>query len=97
MPLFVVLRDGAVLDEQLTERIRAAVRAALSPKYLPSKVFAIPEVPRTTLSGKKLEVPIKRLLLGEPVDRIVNRDALANPGSLDWFVAFAARRTDTET
>lgn len=96
MPLFVVLRDGAVLDEQLTERIRAAVRAALSPKYLSSKVFAIPEVPRT-LSGKKLEVPIKRLLLGEPVDRIVNRDALANPGSLDWFVAFAARRTDTET
>ena len=49
------------------------------------------EVPRT-LSGKKLEVPIKRLLLGEPIDRVVNRDAVANPASLDWFMRFAASR-----
>jgi len=91
MPLFVVLKEGAVLDEQLRNKIRAAVRDALSPKYLPSEVFAVAEVPRT-LSGKKLEVPIKRLLLGESIDRIVNRDALANPCSLEWFQQFAQQR-----
>jgi len=94
MPLFVVLRDGAMLDDALKSKIGSAIRAALSPKYLPSEVFAIPEVPRT-LSGKKLEVPIKRLLLGEPIERIVNRDALANPRSLEWFLQFALRRAQT--
>ena len=72
-------------------RIVAAIRVALTPKHVPNEIFAVPEVPRT-LSGKKLEVPIKRLLLGEPVERVANRDAVANPASLDWFVRFAANR-----
>jgi acetoacetyl-CoA synthetase len=91
MPLFVVLAEGATLDDALRTRINTAIRDALTPKHVPNEIFAVPAVPRT-LSGKKLEVPIKRLLLGEPIERIVNRDALANPESLDWYLRFAAAR-----
>ncbi len=89
MPLFVVLRPDATLDDALKSRITAAIRRAASPRHVPTEIIAVPVVPRT-LSGKKLEVPIKRMLLGEPLDRVVNRDAVAHPSSLDWFVAFAA-------
>ncbi len=88
MPLFVVMRGDARLDDALEARITSAVRTALTPKHVPSAIFAIPEVPRT-LSGKKLEVPIKRLLLGEPVQKVCNVDAVANPAALEWFVAFS--------
>ena len=91
MPLFIVLKPGAMLDDGLKERIRARVRNDLSGRHVPNDVFAVPEVPRT-LNGKKLEVPIKRLLLGEPIEKVVNRDSMSNPGSLAWFVAFAAER-----
>jgi acetoacetyl-CoA synthetase len=88
MPLFVVLRPGLALDEALVERIRAAIRKALSPRFLPDDIVAAPEVPRT-LSGKKQELPIKKLLLGHDLDKVVNRDAMANPGCLDWYQAYA--------
>jgi acetoacetyl-CoA synthetase len=88
MPLFVVLRPGLALDDALTERIRAAIRVALSPRFLPDDIVAAPEVPRT-LSGKKQELPIKKLLLGHDLDKVVNRDAMANPGCLDWYQAYA--------
>jgi len=88
MPLFVVLRPGVALDDALTERIRAAIRVALSPRFLPDDIVAAPEVPRT-LSGKKQELPIKKLLLGHELDKVVNRDAMANPACLDWYVAYA--------
>ena len=88
MPLFVVLRPGQVLDGGLTERIRAAIRQALSPRFLPDDIVAAPEVPRT-LSGKKQELPIKKLLLGHDLTKVVNRDAMANPGCLDWYQAYA--------
>ncbi len=91
MPLFVVLRGGVALDDALRGRISAAIRTALSPRFVPDDIFAVAEVPRT-LSGKKQELPVKKLLLGQPVDKVVNKDAMANPGSLDWYVAFAARR-----
>ncbi len=91
MPLFVVLRPGSVLDDALRGRINAAIRTALSPRFVPDDIFAIAEVPRT-LSGKKQELPIKKLLLGQPLDKVVNRDAMANPGCLDWYVGFAAQR-----
>jgi len=58
---------------------------------VPDEVFAIPEVPRT-LSGKKMEVPVRKILLGHPIERSANPDAMANPASLDWFVAFARER-----
>ena len=91
MPLFVVLRAGSTLDGALKEHIRQRIRKDLPGHYVPDDVFVIPEVPRT-LNGKKLEVPIKRLLLGEPLDKVVNRDSMQNPGSLAWFVEFAAKR-----
>jgi acetoacetyl-CoA synthetase len=91
MPLFVVLRQGCTLDDALRARIHAAIRTALSPRFMPDAIFAVAEVPRT-LSGKKQELPIKKLLLGQPLDKVVNRDAMANPGCLDWYVAFAAQR-----
>jgi len=94
MPLFVVLREGVVLDDALSARITAAIRKALTPKHVPNAILAVPEVPRT-LTGKKLEVPIKRLMLGEPLDRVVNLDAVANRNSLDWFVKFAQSRRQT--
>ena len=95
MPLFVVLREGCTLDDALRARIQGAIRTALSPRFVPDDIFAVAEVPRT-LSGKKQELPIKKLLLGQPIDKVVNRDAMANPGCLDWYVDFAARRARTE-
>ncbi|WP_287965681.1 acetoacetate--CoA ligase [Diaphorobacter sp.] len=91
MPLFVVLRSGAMLDDALRERINAAIRSSLSPRFVPDEIIQVTEVPRT-LSGKKQELPIKKLLLGQPIDKVVNRDAMANPDCLSWYVEFAARR-----
>ena len=91
MPLFVVLRPGSTLDDAVRARINGAVRTALSPRFVPDDIFAVAEVPRT-LSGKKQELPIKKLLLGQPIEKVVNKDAMANPGCLDWYVAFAAER-----
>ena len=91
MPLFVVLRPGVALDDTLKERLNGAIRAALSARHVPSDILAIPEVPRT-LSGKKMELPIKKLLLGHPLEKVAHADAMANPSSLAWFVDFAARR-----
>jgi len=90
MPLFVVLQPGRTLDATLITRINTQVRAQLSPRHVPNETFAVPEIPRT-LTGKKLELPIKKLLLGEAADKVLNRDAMANPGSLDWFLEFARR------
>jgi acetoacetyl-CoA synthetase len=91
MPLFVVLRDGLVLDDVLTERIRQAIRTALSPRFLPDAIHQVAEIPRT-LSGKKQELPVKKLLLGQPIEKVINREAMANPASLDWYVALARQR-----
>ncbi len=91
MPLFVVLRPGAVLDAALIERISGNIRSALSARHVPNDVFAAPEIPRT-LSGKKMELPIKKLLLGMKFDEVANPDAMSNPGSLKYFVEFARRR-----
>jgi acetoacetyl-CoA synthetase len=91
MPLFVVLRPGIELDAALKSRIEQAIRAAVSARFVPNDVFQIAEVPRT-LSGKKLEVPVKKILLGSEAAKVANPGTLANPGSLAWFVAFVARR-----
>ncbi|MDE2419538.1 MAG: acetoacetate--CoA ligase, partial [Burkholderiales bacterium] len=91
MPLFVVLREGVVLDAALREKIHNAIRTALSPRFVPNDTFQVAEIPRT-LSGKKQELPIKKLLLGQPLEKVVNQDAMANPGCLQWYVAFAQGR-----
>ena len=90
MHLFVVLRDGARLDDDLVARLRRRLREECSPRHVPDDVVAVAEVPRT-LSGKVLEVPIKRILMGEDPDRAVSRGSLANPAALDPFVALARR------
>jgi acetoacetyl-CoA synthetase len=89
MPLFVVLREGAALDEDLVAAIRRRVREDCSPRHVPSEVRGIAEVPRT-LSGKVLEVPVKRILMGEAPEKAASRDSLANPAALDVFVAMAS-------
>ncbi|HEY6877897.1 MAG TPA: hypothetical protein VI299_07745, partial [Polyangiales bacterium] len=89
MALFVVPRAGVTLDQALTARIREAIRTKLSPRFLPDAIVQAPEVPRT-LSGKKQEVPIKKLFLGLPLDKVVNRAAMANPQCLDWYQRQAA-------
>ena len=86
--LFVVLRPGLELDEDLERRIRDSVRRELSPRHVPDEIRAIAEVPRT-LSGKKLEVPVKRVLTGTPLERAVSEGALANPGAIREVVALA--------
>jgi acetoacetyl-CoA synthetase len=88
MPLFVVLREGATLDADLTKRIAKRVREDCSPRHVPNEVHAIAEVPRT-LSGKVLEVPVKRILMGGDPEQAASKDSLANPSSLDYFVALS--------
>ncbi len=95
MPLFVVLREGSELTDELSKEIGRRIREQCSPRHVPNEVFAITEVPRT-LSGKALEVPVKRILMGTPIDKAASRDSLANPASLDYFVELA-RRLQSET
>jgi acetoacetyl-CoA synthetase len=90
MPLFVVLRDGTELDDDLTKELARRIREECSPRHVPNDVFAIDEVPRT-LSGKVLEVPVKRILTGTPADKAASRDSLQNPAALDWFVELAGK------
>jgi acetoacetyl-CoA synthetase len=90
MPLFVVLREGVELDSELPKEIARRVRERCSPRHVPDEVFQIAEVPRT-LSGKVLEVPVKRILMGTPAEKAASRDSLANPAALDYFVEMAAR------
>jgi acetoacetyl-CoA synthetase len=90
MPLFVVLADGETLSEDLTAEIKRRIRELCSPRHVPDEVYEIAEVPRT-LSGKVLEVPVKRILTGTPAEQAASRDSLANPRSLDYFVELAGR------
>ncbi len=91
MPLFVVLREGTELDDELVARIRARVREDCSPRHVPDEVVAVKEVPRT-LSGKVLELPVKKILMGTPPEQAASRDSLANPAALDFFVSWAESR-----
>jgi acetoacetyl-CoA synthetase len=85
MPLFVVLREDAELGEELEDEIRRRIREHCSPRHVPDRIVQVPEVPRT-LSGKKLEVPVKKILMGSPPESAASRDSLANPDALDHFV-----------
>jgi acetoacetyl-CoA synthetase len=88
MPLFVVLAEGAELNDDLLARIKRGIRERCSPRHVPTEIYAVAEVPRT-LSGKVLEIPVKRILMGEPVERAASRDSLANPEALDYFAELA--------
>jgi acetoacetyl-CoA synthetase len=88
MLMFVVLRDGVELDEELEREIRRRIREDCSPRHVPNEIVQIEAVPRT-LSGKVLEVPVKKILMGAPPGEAASVDSLANPRSLDYFVALA--------
>ncbi len=90
--LFVVLKEGAELDDELRARIRSALRSELSPRHAPDTIVAVPAVPRTR-TGKKLETPVKRILRGARAEDVASRDALLDPSAIDAFVAYAARDT----
>jgi acetoacetyl-CoA synthetase len=90
MPLFVVLREGTELDDELRDEIKRRIREQCSPRHVPNEIFQIEEVPRT-LSGKVLEVPVKRILTGTEPEQAASRDSLANPASLDYFVSLGER------
>lgn len=92
MPLFVQLRPGVALDAGLQARIDDAIRASVSARFIPDEILAVADIPRT-LTGKKMELPVRNLLLGRPADKVASRDAMTNPASLDWFVAFAQARS----
>ncbi len=88
MPLFIVLKAGVELDEKLKQKINAHIRTALSPRHIPDTIVAVEQVPRT-LNGKKLEVPVKKILMGVPVEQAANPDSVSNPEALRYFAAFA--------
>ncbi len=90
MPLFVVLESGVALDGALKASINGQIRRALSPRHVPDEIHAIKEVPRT-LNGKKLEVPVKKILSGMALEQAVNVDSMANPQAMDYFVKLAAK------
>jgi len=85
--LFVVAAPGYVVDDGLRARLRAALRAELSPRHVPDEIHGVPAVPRT-LSGKKLEIPVKRILAGADPDTAASRGSLADPAALDVFGRF---------
>jgi acetoacetyl-CoA synthetase len=91
MPLFVVLRPGATLDAALEQRIRNQIRSALSARHVPDAIISVAAVPRT-LTGKKMELPIKNLMLGKPIEKIANRDAMSNPECLAFYSDYARQR-----
>jgi acetoacetyl-CoA synthetase len=93
MPLFVKLADELVLDDALQQRIRDRLRAEYTPRHVPDRIIAVPDIP-ATLTGKKMEVPVRKILRGVPADEAANRNAMANPDSLDFFVLYASTQQD---
>lgn len=93
MPMFVKLKPDAVLDEALERTIAARLRQDCSPRHVPDKLYTVEAIPYT-LTGKKMEVPVRKLLLGLPLEKAASRDAMMNPVAIDWFIRFAQESTD---
>ncbi|KYD31238.1 Acetoacetyl-CoA synthetase [Geobacillus sp. B4113_201601] len=88
MPLFVVLKPGVALDDELKDRIRQSIRQHVSPRFVPDEIYEVKQIPKT-LNGKKMEIPIRKLLLGFPLEKAVNSGSMANPEALDVFLELA--------
>jgi len=93
MPLFVKLKDGLQVDEALHEKVRARMRKAYSARHVPDKIYQVKAIPYT-LTGKKMEVPVRRILMGVPVEKAANRAAMSNVESLDYFIDYARTQQD---
>jgi acetoacetyl-CoA synthetase len=93
MPLFVKLAEGVTLDEKLVKAINDRLRNEYTPRHVPDKIFQVPAIPYT-ISGKRMEVPARRILAGHPLSKAANRDAMANPAALDFFIEYARTQND---
>ncbi len=93
MPLFVRLKEGLVLDTELERRIAEKLRTDYSPRHVPDKIYQVDAIPYT-LSGKKMEVPIRRILMGAAPEKVASRDTMSNPGAIDFFIRFAREHKD---
>jgi len=93
MPLFVKLAPGQVLDEELKKQINDRLRREYTPRHIPDRIFEVPLIPYT-ISGKRMEVPVRRILSGIPLAKAANRDAMANPKALDFFIEYARTQQD---
>jgi acetoacetyl-CoA synthetase len=91
MPLFVRLAAGCVLDDELRARIVSTLRTECSPRHVPDEIIEAPSIPYT-LTGKKMEIPVRRIIAGTPPERAASRDAMMDPSALGWYVKFAAER-----
>ncbi|MFC4559525.1 acetoacetate--CoA ligase [Virgibacillus kekensis] len=94
-PLFVVMKDGEELTDEIKQSIKSKIKAQCSPRHVPTGIYEVPELP-TTLNGKKLEIPVKKILMGKPIDKVVNKGSLSNEKSLDYFIKFAEKRLKVE-
>jgi acetoacetyl-CoA synthetase len=93
MPMFVKLDEGHMLDEALERKIRTSLRERYTPRHVPDKIYQVDEIPYT-LTGKKMEVPVRRILMGAPIDKAANPSVMRNPESLEFFVRFAQESED---
>ena len=90
MPLFVQLQPGLTLNDDIIGQIKQSLRSNFTPRHVPDEVFQIDEVPYT-MTGKKLETPVKKILMGFDIDKSVNRDAMRNPEAIDYFIEFSEK------
>jgi acetoacetyl-CoA synthetase len=90
MPLFVVMQDGILLDDAVKKKINTTLRGEYSPRHVPDEIIAVPDVPYT-ISGKKTETPVKKVLMGKDLKDVVNAGALKNPQSMEFFISLAKR------
>jgi len=93
MPLFVKLAPAVELDANLEGRIRDTLRREYTPRHVPDKIYRVPGIPYT-LTGKKMEVPVRRILMGVPPEKAANRSGVSDPDTLDFFIAYAQRQQD---
>ena len=93
MPLFLRLKPDAKLTDALRAKIARQLREDCSPRHVPDRMYQVDAIPYT-LTGKKMEVPVRKILMGHPLDKSASRDAMMNPGAIDWFVRFAEESID---
>ncbi|TDU32777.1 acetoacetyl-CoA synthetase [Panacagrimonas perspica] len=93
MPLYLKLKPGFALDDALVKKITAKLRSDCSPRHVPDKMYVVAEIPYT-LTGKKMEVPVRKILMGWPLEKAASRDAMMNPASIDWYIDFADTSKD---
>jgi len=96
MPLFVKMADGCTLDDAIRGKICDRLSAEYSPRHVPDRIYEVEDIPYT-LTGKKMEVPVRKILLGWQPEKVANRDAMANPAALDYFIRFASEQADLLT